>query len=197
MNGLNKFLGDTIQRCVRNNISFKIYKERSRHGCRGVFDEQNLWSCSGDDWVDILVHESCHLDQFLDAPKIWNQGNDVDIWSFEDSLKSPRIWKRCWQQVCSTEINCDRRAVTKIRHYNLEKYLAHGLADYIQRSNCYHASYYYFWKYKCFYDPNKTPYDIEEIFSCFPDDRIMNRASVWKEHPILGEFLLDYNRPLR
>jgi hypothetical protein len=192
---LNKFISDTVVSCVKQEIDFKLYHKRTHQGCGGCFQEGfQLYACTKrPDWLDILVHETCHLDQALEEDSLWFKIGDVNPWE----PQNPKLWRKAWKGTCDLEIDCDKRAVQKIRKYRLHDHLENGIANYIRRANCYHASYYYFAKFSCFYRADKIPYLDSDLVKEFRGDRILNLKDVWKENRILGDFIEKYNKPLK
>ena len=195
---LNKFLADTLIKCQENSINFKLFSKKSHEGSAGFFDEKNLVSCSKrPDWVSILVHESCHMDQFLEESRLWGDpDNDFDIWSKKNAKIDPKRYTEEFKLTLKLEIDCDRRAVQKIKDYNLQKYVG-GLARYIRAANCYHGCYYYFRKLLAFYKAEKTPYSQPELLKLFPPNRIMAFEESWKANPPLGNYLKKYKKDFK
>ena len=102
---LGDFLSDCILKCQQNDINFKLLNRRSHQGCGGFFDEKNLVSCTQRvGWVGILVHESCHLDQFLEKIPLW------DEYQSRGNSREERI-----KLTLKLEIDCERRALKKIK----------------------------------------------------------------------------------
>lgn len=197
-------IANIIDTAVDNNIGFHLYPKASHQGCAGTFDEKMLYACTKrEDWLGILVHESCHMDQFLEKSKLWFTHNDImpdgehaNVWEPEHRKRHPVIYKRAFTNITKLEIDCDNRAIYKIKQYKLDKTGDIDLKGYIQQANCYHASYYYFHKWSCFYDPKYVPYRQGDLYKLFPDDRICSFKEAWKPNKELGEYIKRYNKPL-
>lgn len=76
------------------------------------------------------------------------------------------------------EHDCDTRALNKIREYGLEDLIP--LDEYIQRANCYHASFRYFYIYQCFIDHDHSPYERMDIMDLFPTDHLLSAEHAWQ-----------------
>jgi hypothetical protein len=190
----NDFLADVVSKCLDNEIDIKLFNKRSHMGCGGWFVDTELVACiKRPDRLEILAHEAAHMDQFLENDPLWLHPyiNDVDMWDAEYAKKHPK--KHMWavKKTSELEIDCNIRAVDKIKRYNLDI----DLPSYIKAANCYHAAYYYFHKYKAFYKVKKEPYNVPAICDTFPDDRILSLKEVWKPHKLLGEHLKIHNKP--
>jgi hypothetical protein len=190
---------DTIDKCLNNNIAFKLINQKTHMGCGGWVSDRDFTVCTKSDrFLEIFVHEASHLDQLLDKKSIWyhphlKDGDDeFDIWNSLLRKRHPIKCKRAWKKTCELEIDCDKRAIKKIKKYNLSI----TLDKYIQEANCYHASYYYFYKYACFYSPNHIPYEEEWLNDMFPSDKILDIHDVWVENKKLGEYIKRYGKKL-
>ena len=193
--GNNNFIADVVSTCVANSIAFKMFPKKSHQGCGGWFLDTELIVCTNTpDWLQSLVHEASHLDQFLEKDSVWHHPHlAINHWDIVEHVLHPKKWKWAWKITCVLEIDCDSRAVDKINKYRLTDI---NISEYIREANCYHASYYYFNKYKCFSHKDHNPFDIPEIIELFPDDRILSIDEAWKENKLLGEFIKKYNKPL-
>lgn len=192
-----KLIDDIILKCVNNDIAFHLYPKKSHLGCGGTFDTTQLFACTKSArWLEILIHESCHMDQFLNKTKVWGNSffDKVDMWKPADRKKHPILYKRAFQGATKLEIDCDRRSVKKIIKYGLDTEI--DLCEYYASANCYHASYFYFYKYGCFYDPNHIPYTNKELMQEFANDRILPFKEAWAENKPLDAFIKKYNKPL-
>ena len=93
------------------------------------------------EWLPILVHETCHLDQWIeDADKFmeddginivdeWLSGKDIDAKIILDAINASRY----------LELDCEKRSVEKIKKYRLPV----DVENYIKMSNTY--VYFYQW----------------------------------------------------
>ena len=83
------------------------------------------------DWLPIFVHESCHLDQWLEKVAFWNE-SERSIRKLENWLQKKREYsdKEIFEfisNIIMLEEDCERRTVAKIKEWNLpidiEKYI--------------------------------------------------------------------------
>ena len=187
---------DTLDKCVENGLSFRILPKRTHQGTAGWVCEDEFLVCSKrSDFLDVFVHESCHVDQLLEKDSIWYDkalADGMDIWDTDFGAKHPRKWLNGWKKTVELELDCENRALEKIKKYKLKI----DNQDYICRANCYTASYFYFHKYKCFYHPKNTPYRHAGLISMFPSDKVYTLEEAWRPRKELGDFIKQNNKPL-
>lgn len=110
----------------------------------GYFDGQKNKGVLGvgtnrpiNNWLPVLVHESCHMDQWEQNIDLWKNSNDMPYNIFEDWLIGKRCNKekahKCINALRDLEIDCEKRAVKKILKYKLPI----CIKEYIQKANCY------------------------------------------------------------
>lgn len=112
--------------------------------CSGYFDSVNrklAVAKNRADWLQLLVHESCHVDQWLEQSKVWDReerlGNyQLDNWLLGKHFDTRSI-RRAVNNIIRLEHDCERRALTKIAEYDLPI----NQLSYIQRANAYLYSY--------------------------------------------------------
>ena len=126
------------------------------------------------EWVPIFVHESCHMDQFLENAKVWTDldsmpgdenactitfnwiaGKDYPMDVVEKAIKITMLM----------ELDCEMRSVEKMKKYNLDV----NISDYIRMSNCYVLFYKYILKRRTWYAPGKSPFHNPNVWGIFPD----------------------------
>jgi hypothetical protein len=184
---------DVFEKCRKNNINVRLAANRNGEDkSTGSFCEDEFVSVIDiDDWMEIFVHESCHLDQYLEKSPLWNHPLVKDFNIFDaDLLKHcPDKAEKAFWVWCELEIDCDIRVLKKLKKYNLDI----DVKKYIQKSNCYHQSYYYFQKYSIFYDLDNIPYANEELYSTFSDKEMLSVEELWVENPVLEKFLVHHN----
>lgn len=200
MLNVKDFYGDLLSKCIDNGVDLKIFNKKSHKGCGGfVDDKQFVCAVKRKDKLDLMVHESCHLDQKLEKDPIWFNDDLIDsatgvwynVWYTDWNSNNPEKSLKAFQAMCKLEIDCDVRAVEKIKKYNLDI----DLKSYIRGANCYHAGYYYFHKLQCFYDAKHTPYTNVELIANFSDSEITPFEEIWKPNEVLGSFIEKYKSP--
>lgn len=95
------------------------------------------------DWLPILVHESCHMDQWNEGISLWKDSEKLTYNIFGDWLKDKRCNKKeafkCIDILKNLELDCEKRSVEKIKKYKLPI----DIKEYIQKAN----SYIFFYNY--------------------------------------------------
>lgn len=151
-----------------------ILGEGSNILCNGYFDGENrLLACAmGKDisyWLLILLHESSHMDQFLENDPAWTNNiglvqtdewlagkDDVDLNVISEEIRTS----------IDIELDCERRTVEKIKKWSLDKII--DIEEYIQKGNAYILFYLWMKKNRSWYTLGKEPYNIDEIVSTMP-----------------------------
>lgn len=169
---INKLIGDISCKCLINNISFKL---ENKHlvdmddlPCSGYFDEENLVvatkKSNNMEWVTTLLHESCHMDQFLTGSSFYISDSVgleiVEDWINNKNINDYKLLKGFYNTI-QLEIDCEKRTLRKIKKYKLpvkEK-------RYIQEANAYLFAYVYTLVTKKWY---KAPYEKIDIVKYMP-----------------------------
>lgn len=167
----------------------------------GYFDGENkvlAVSCNKpeEQWFPILVHEACHMDQWIEQCDAWmncemEDGSDSTDELFEwfagKEISDEEVEQLAMKSF-EVELDCERRTLERIKEFNLPI----DQTDYIQKANSYIYFYFAFPRRRSFYDSNRKPYEIEEVWKLMPKDfdhdykanseRIL---SLFEEHGIL------------
>lgn len=123
------------------------------------------------DWLPILVHESCHMDQWVEKATAWTEafwdGREtveyIDEWiSGRDDL--PLSIDELIRRSREVELDCERRAADKIRAFDLPI----DAEDYTQRAISYVYFYNHMLKTRAWYESERAPYQLEEVWSAAP-----------------------------
>jgi hypothetical protein len=148
-------IADIAYKCVSRGINFHLeYVDKvdaDTLPCSGYFDEKSLVvavkASKVIDWLDVLVHESCHLDQFLEKAKVWSADKDslvlVEGWIANKNISFARASKG-FKNTIALELDCEKRTIRKLKKYNIKFNEKH----YIQKANAYLYSYGYTLKYR-------------------------------------------------
>ena len=122
-----KLLSDVLQACLENSIGLyfvnKPYLGTTRNRFSGYFDDRKIVVATKDkEWLDVLLHESCHLDQFSEQHPLWDAVDKaiglVEEWVEGAEISNGRI-KRAIQTIISLEHDCEKRTLKKIDYYKL------------------------------------------------------------------------------
>jgi hypothetical protein len=169
---IEKLLGDIASKCICNKISFNLeYKklvDESNLPCSGYFDETSLVVAvdkkNETDWIGTLIHESCHLDQFLQKSKLWindNIGLDIVEEYVKNRKKDKKKVLNAIKNTMLLEIDCEKRSIKKFKKYKINI----DLKKYIREANAYIFSYVYAYENKKWYP---VPYENLKITKNMP-----------------------------
>ena len=173
MNNTDKLIANISKKCHRNNISFHLIAKDfvmadKNIKCSGYFDENDLVVASKKKgWLDILVHESCHMDQFLGKYPLWN-ASDKSLLEFDAWLGGKRVSFNKLvahvQNIIEMELDCEKRSVKKIRRYKLSV----DVPYYKQQVNAYLLSYWATLRDRQWYPfPYNKPHIVEKMSKKF------------------------------
>lgn len=169
---IQKLISDIMTQCIKNGINFRLeytdQVDQENIPCSGYFDEQTLAVATKkekmQDWLDILVHESCHLDQFLAGPKVWMPDEEtlfiVEAWIHGKNLSKKKLEKG-FRNTIALELDCEKRTVAKMNKYGIR----FNKKEYIQKANAYLFSYTYAFVNKTWYP---KPYENPKIYKNMP-----------------------------
>ena len=169
---IQKLISDIMTKCIKNGINFRLeytdQVDQENIPCSGYFDEQTLAVATKkekmQDWLDILVHESCHLDQFLSGPKVWMEDEQtlfiVEGWIHGKNFTKKKL-ENGFKNTIALELDCEKRTVAKMQKYGIR----FNKKQYIQKANSYLFSYTYAYVNKVWYP---KPYENPEIYNHMP-----------------------------
>ena len=170
----SKLLGDIALKCIQNKISFKLqytsHVDIDGLPCSGYFDEKTLCVAVNKkkemDWLMVLVHEDCHLDQWLEGSEYWVPDKDaisiVEGWIAGKKYTKKRLLQG-FNNTIAVELDCEKRSVLKAKKYKLPL----NMKQYIQQANSYLFAYAASYHTKKWY---KSPYENVKIWSKMPDE---------------------------
>lgn len=162
-----------------------VLSETDEFGCSGFFDDgsRSLVVACGkpiEQWVPILVHESCHLDQFAEDPN-WRSWTDAycGLWGWLDGevmLNNAQVQKLI-ETVIFVEWDCERRSIEKIKKLKLPI----NISDYCRKANSYLYSYKVMYQYKVF--PSGI-YNSTDVLKNAPSYLLKNPNNTNESHKI-------------
>lgn len=179
---LESFIKLVQAKCEENNVQFFLSKEPnliiSGLPCAGYFDEKipKLAVATGkpfEEWIEILVHEYCHLNQFVENTDIWNDRNidDVDssavldLWLNHRVEMNPDQLLSCVLKIIDVEKDCEQRVVKLISELNLPI----DPVLYAKKSNAYVLGYHAVKNQRRWFKAGKGPYSNKEVVQAMPD----------------------------
>ena len=172
---VSKLISDTVHLCSEHGVAFKLIQKSKVPLGNNLFCNGYFWADTNKlefvvatkkpikDWIQIFVHESCHLDQYIkDKTKFINDDgtSDIDKWLLgENIITKPKV-KRLIKIVQRLELDCEKRSVAKIKKYKLPI----NIDEYIQKSNLY--VHFHNWMYlrRSWIPKGKTLY-VKELYS--------------------------------
>lgn len=133
------------------------------------------------DWLGILVHETCHLDQHLEDPTVFNRADSalarVSAWldrSTEDM--DPHDFRT----IAELESDCELRALEKIEQHGLPI----SREDYARRSNAYLLSYGVALRSRTWIP---QPYNDASLCGKMDSSRIIPAAEALAQSPLVSD----------
>lgn len=170
--GIKALLGEVAYKCVSNrlsfNLEFKKLVDEQEFPCSGFFDEKSLVVATKKktyiDWIGTVVHESCHLDQYLEKSPLYIK-DDIGLYVVEDWIKNKQTDKKkamkAFMDTIYMELDCEIRSVKKFKKYKIK----FNEKEYIKQANAYLFSYVYAFLNKKWYS---VPYEKKSIVKNMP-----------------------------
>lgn len=119
---------------------------------------------SNSDFLALLAHEYCHMQQFKEESPFWMPADRYCIWELWLSGESVEelLLASVWKEVVLLEANCEQRVVDMIKSLDLEL----NAELYAQKANSYLFFHTWALKNRSFY--TTAPYEIEELVQHMP-----------------------------
>lgn len=169
------FLAREIGDCQARGISVVLSPTKSIMAggleTMGWFDEESLQVAIDrplQDWLATFVHESCHKDQFVEKAPAWDVKigtydccDILDMWLETVVELAPERLAYVIDKVQGIELDCERRAVAKIR----EAALPIDIELYTKKANA------YVWFYRTLPITRKwlvAPYNNPDLLALMP-----------------------------
>lgn len=169
---IKKIISDIAYKCYKNKINFRLEHchnvDMDELPCSGYFDEKSLVVATDknsiSEWISTLIHESCHLDQFIEKSPYWIPDNVgvavVENWLNKKNYSKKRLLE-AFSNTMSMELDCEKRSIKTIKKYKL--YI--DIKNYIQQANAYIFSYVYSYKNRKWF---VNPYENSNIVKSMP-----------------------------
>jgi len=174
---INKILSDATKNKIKVKLLDSPYISESGKKIAGWFcPEEKILSVacrrSLDIWVNVLAHESAHMDQWAENCIAWNtvetpydKNLQLDAWLEHEIELNTEQLKKIVIAVQWMELDAEKRAIRKMRQ---SKVPIDILAT-IQRANSYIYFYTLMAAKRKWYKANQAPYEREEIFKLMPN----------------------------
>jgi len=129
-----------------------------------------------EEWFPIFVHETSHMDQFLESSKYWHniyiivdgeriEGIDIlDRHIAGDSFPPEVLWEAVSRAV-AVEWDCERRVVEKIKQFDLPI----NIEEYTKKANGYLYLYRMAAQERAWSIPGRAPYSVPEVWEVMPN----------------------------
>lgn len=170
--GINLLLADVILNCIKNGVEFSTVNSTKAGNCSGEFtlidDIPKLIIATTKnlpDWLEVLIHESCHLDQYLEMGSYEKFKCADKLFELLENNPYSKELPELIIQTRDIELDCERRSLDKIHNYGLLWLI--DPKNYIKKANAYLLFYTYMIQSRRWYDV--PPYDIPEIVDNCPD----------------------------
>lgn len=138
------------------------------------------------DWILVLLHEYCHMKQWLEKSPAWfnNKLPDntecsdrLDLWLSGVLNLSDDELERYIQINIELEADCEKRALRLIDEFRLPI----SKEDYAKKANSYILFYHIVKKYRRWYSLGKEPYFIESVWSKMPETMDLDYTKISPE----------------
>lgn len=198
--GQSKLYGDILKFCVDNQISLKLINTEDYEGENAFWGghfcddkKEIVVTITVDDWFLLLLHEFCHAEQYVEkSPFYFDLSISLDIFNptYIQNLPSYLYEPACkaWLKM---ELDCNQRVLNKIKKYNLDI----DLNSFYKWANCYHQSYYYFYKLKKHYGDRK-PFEFKRVMNSMNSERLLDFDELWCENKNLENYFKKYGEKL-
>lgn len=153
---IKAFTNDLKLKSSEHNITLKFTNGKyiivDNCKCYGVFNGWNDYSrgelivaknVNKSNFLETLIHESCHMDQWIERSNVWTStfqtkkvceiDEKLNEWIEGNIMFKRSDIKRYFNEYIDLELDCEKRAVKKIKKYNLPI----NCKKYVQKSNAY------------------------------------------------------------
>ena len=181
MNNVLRFIEDLETKCKEYGVKLVLYDmkfiENDGDKFGGWFDADNKeLHCAFPDkiqtkYVELLVHESCHMDHWIENTKYWTierRNNSLtEVWKI---LKGEKVNKLKYhlRNVQMMEAECEKMSIEKIKDYDL----GINIERYAMKANSYLLFYSVLVETKKWTD--YPPYKFKDIWRGLPDKILSN-----------------------
>lgn len=166
--------GNTV--LFRDNVKSNGYFTDGAEG----FPPRLAIAGKGKNLLDVLVHEYCHMQQFLEQSpewtalegkgQIWEWVGGVDGFTEEELDES-------FKAAYGIEVDCEVRSIMQHREWKT------GLneEEYIQKANAYTMFYLFMRENRVWYQMGREPYSLKEVWSQMPKSFTFDRLECYNK----------------
>lgn len=170
--------------CKENGVKFNLLNKKNvivdGTRCVGYFTHEPpelTCAINRPDFIPILVHESCHLDQYLEDPTPFEQEDIIDEWLHGKEFTQKEV-NKCIKNSISLELDCEKRSVKKILEYGLDI----NIDQYIQGANAYILFYNFVKKNRMWYKKDAPPHQKDIVYQNMPK-KFMSDSYYYRLNP--------------
>ena len=133
-------------------------------------------------WMDVFVHETCHLDQQLQRP-IWHKTREDAVGKLDDWLAGKRVdhIDEFIRLVIELEWDCERRSLRKIHRNKLPV----NVATYAQMANAYVLGYHWTMKNRKWC---RKSYETTKVWSRMPEKLLPLKHVLYPKKQLMDLF---------
>lgn len=192
------FILDLINRCKDNKVKLIMEPGKVEFApgseCSGLFSPDPLEITVGinrpiEMWLPVLVHESCHMDQFLENSKVWadcyikdhDTSTILDMWLAGLVDLNPTQLKDVLDRLLNLELDCERRSVEKIKKYKLPI----DITEYIQKANAYVYFYRAIARTRKWTSSERSPYRNDGVWPMMPKQLFADQSYYLESDPMV------------
>lgn len=186
------FVDALKKKCKKNGIDLVLSPSKNVYTANdhlypagGFFDETTkslVVACAmkAKIWMPTLVHESCHLDQYLEDRKKWDEFNHYisNLWEWlagRKMLNSLQV-RHVKRKAIEFEYDCEKRSLIKIKDFKLDI----NVSDYCKRANNCLYAYHLIERYKIY--PNGV--DSKQIYQHAKSYLLKDISNTTEKHKI-------------
>jgi len=122
------------------------------------------------EWLPILVHESCHMDQWQEKISLWKECGKLPEEIIDNWIEGKNYTKKTVEHAIkitrNLELDCEQRAVKKIKRFNLPI----NIDEYIQRANVYLFFHNWVLLKRKWYNTQNEPFTNQKIYGLMNKD---------------------------
>lgn len=184
-------IADCAATCIEHEINLVLSNQRhviyahdsTQTPCSGYFtankvlNSYELAVATGkplEEWLPVLLHESSHMDQYLEMDQAWVNCTMPDGSDSSDALfewiggreYSEDEIKDIAMRSLYVELDCEKRTLDKVRQYELEYFI--NPATYVMKANSYIYFYLFVLETREFYTRGYEPYNVEDVWKYAP-----------------------------
>ena len=162
-------------KCSLRNV--KYLRLSGNIKCSGYFDDTTdkkpalVVSMNRPDWLEILVHEYCHLTQWAEGIDLWEKAGE-SLAVMEDWLGGKEVKDIDYHLGMARDLELDneKRSVELMKRWGLDV----DLDNYIRKANAYIQFYNYLGKTRRWSNPQNAPYGNQNVVNEMPNTFRMN-----------------------